>query len=109
MLPAGRRVARRPRIIRDATMSAHEQIRDAAQEHALGAAAAKAAPPVAVSGAMIAGVQMADIVLWLTMVYLVIQIGYLGWKWISEWRESSRAEERRNENHGHNPERRKRK
>lgn len=87
----------------------HDTTQHAATEHALGAAAAKAAPPVAVSGAMIAGVQMADIVLWLTMIYLVVQIGYLGWKWIREWRESSRVDERRNENHGHNPERRKRK
>lgn len=58
-----------------------------ARDHALAAAAAKAAPPVGVSGAMIAGVPMADIVLWLTAAYLVLQIGYLGWKWYGEARQ----------------------
>lgn len=59
---------------------------DEARDHAVAAAAAKAAPPTAVSGAMIAGVPMSDIVLWLTAAYLVLQISYLAWKW---WTESN--------------------
>lgn len=82
-----------------------EQIHDAAREHAITAAAAKSAPPVAVSGAMIAGVPMSDIVLWLTAGYLVVQISYLVWRWAKEWRDSS--EDRRKHDRGHKPERRK--
>ena len=76
-------------------MSAAEHIEDAAREHAVAAAAAKAAPPVAVSGAMIAGVPMSDIVLFLTAIYLLFQIGYLGWKWAKEWRESDKKGRRK--------------
>lgn len=67
-------------------MSAHEEFTKAAHDHTLGATAAKVAPPVMVSGATIAGVPMADIVLWLTAFYLVIQIVYLAWKWQKEYR-----------------------
>lgn len=66
-------------------MGTAEHIEGAAREHAVAAAAAKAAPPVAVSGAMIAGVPMSEIVLWLTALYLVVQICYLSWKWFKEW------------------------
>lgn len=67
-------------------MGTAEHIEEAAREHAVAAAAAKAAPPVAVSGAMIAGVPMSDVVLGLTAVYLLLQIGYLVWKWRKEAR-----------------------
>lgn len=43
--------------------------------------AMKAAPPVAVSGAAAAGVQINDLILWATLVYLILQIGFLLYKW----------------------------
>lgn len=39
--------------------------------------AAKAAPPVTVAGATVAGVQVNDLILWATLIYLVLQIGFL--------------------------------
>lgn len=76
-------------------MGTAEHIEEAAREHAVAAAAAKAAPPVAVSGAMIAGVPMSDVVLCLTAIYLLFQIGYLAWKWSKEWRESDKRGRRK--------------
>jgi hypothetical protein len=43
--------------------------------------AAKASPPVAVAGATIAGVSVNDLVLWVTLIYLVLQIGFLLYRW----------------------------
>ena len=43
--------------------------------------AMKAAPPVAVSGAAAAGFQINDLILWATLVYLILQIGFLLYKW----------------------------
>jgi len=43
--------------------------------------AAKASPPVAVAGATIAGMPINDLVLWATLVYLVLQIGFLLYRW----------------------------
>jgi hypothetical protein len=67
--------------------AAGTEIQSQAHAHTLAAAAAKAAPPVVVSGATIAGVGVNEIVLWLTAVYLVIQIAHLAWKWCKEARE----------------------
>lgn len=47
----------------------------------------KSAPPVGVASAVAAGVSLDDVVLVLTIVYLVGQIGYLLWRWIREWRQ----------------------
>lgn len=43
--------------------------------------AAKAAPPVTVAGATIAGVQVNDLILWATLIYIVLQIGFLLYRW----------------------------
>ena len=42
---------------------------------------AKAAPPVTVAGATIAGMQVNDMILWATLLYLVLQIGFLLYRW----------------------------
>lgn len=42
----------------------------------------KAAPPIAVTGLSIYGVALPDVVAVLTIVYLVIHIGYILTKWI---------------------------
>lgn len=41
----------------------------------------KAAPPVAVAGLTVAGVSVSDIVLIATLLYIVLQIGYLVHRW----------------------------
>lgn len=43
--------------------------------------AAKAAPPVTVAGATIAGMQINDLILWATLIYLVLQIAFLLYRW----------------------------
>ena len=45
------------------------------------AEAAKAAPPVTVAGATVAGVQVNDLILWATLIYIVLQIGFLLYPW----------------------------
>lgn len=49
----------------------------------IAAEAVKAAPPVTVAGLTVAGVSLNDVVLLATLVYLVLQISFLGYKW---WR-----------------------
>jgi hypothetical protein len=43
--------------------------------------AAKAAPPVTVAGATVAGLPVNDLILWATLIYLVLQIGFLLYRW----------------------------
>lgn len=43
--------------------------------------AAKAAPPVTVAGATVAGVQVNEMILWATLTYIVLQIGFLLYRW----------------------------
>lgn len=43
--------------------------------------AAKAAPPITVAGASVAGVQINTLILWATLIYLVLQIGFLLYRW----------------------------
>jgi hypothetical protein len=43
--------------------------------------AAKATPPVTVAGATVAGVQVNDLILWATLIYIVLQIGFLLYRW----------------------------
>lgn len=50
------------------------------------AAAFKTAPPVTVTAAVVSGVTLNTVVVLLTAVYLVAQIGYLVWKWRREAR-----------------------
>jgi hypothetical protein len=45
-------------------------------------AAGKSTPPLAVATLSVADVGLQDWVLILTVVYLVLQIGYLAWKWV---------------------------
>jgi len=47
----------------------------------LTAEALRAAPPVTVAGATIAGVPLNDLILWATLLYLVLQIGFLLYRW----------------------------
>ena len=54
-------------------------------------AVAKAAPPVTVAGAVAAGADLDRVVVVLTIVYLVGQIAYLGWRWVREWRQRAQA------------------
>jgi len=54
-------------------------------------AAAKAVPPVTVAGAVAAGADLDRVVVVLTIIYLVAQISYLGWRWIREWRQRTQA------------------
>ena len=51
------------------------------QRSELTAEALRAAPPVTVAGATIAGVPLNDLILWATLMYLVLQIGFLLYRW----------------------------
>jgi len=42
---------------------------------------AKAAPPVTVASATVAGVQVNEMILWATLTYIVLQIGFLLYRW----------------------------
>ena len=44
------------------------------------AIASKAAPPVTVSIATLAGVQVSELLLWATLVYTVLMIGHKAWQ-----------------------------
>lgn len=48
-----------------------------AQSESAATAVAKLAPPLAVGGITVAGIQLSDIVLFLTGLYAVLQIGFL--------------------------------
>ena len=54
---------------------------DMQQKADLAAEAAKAAPPITVAGATVAGVQVNELILWATLLYLVLQIGFLLYRW----------------------------
>ena len=59
--------------------------------HDISIAAAKASPPVAVITATASGLSLEDWVFVATLVYLVVQIAYLLWKWVRDIRTSSDA------------------
>lgn len=61
---------------------------------AVAGATVKAAPPVTVAAAIASGANLDVIVLLLTIVYLCVQIVYLGWRWLHDWRERRRADGR---------------
>ncbi len=48
------------------------------------AVASKVAPPVTISLATVAGVQVSELVLWATLVYTVLMIGHKCWQIIKE-------------------------
>lgn len=50
-------------------------------KHEVSGELAKAAPPTVVVGASVAGVSLNDIILWATLIYLVLQIGFLARRW----------------------------
>lgn len=54
----------------------------------------KAAPPLAVSGASVMGVEMNELILWATLVYLILQIGFLLYKWRRLHNETSKTEDK---------------
>jgi hypothetical protein len=56
--------------------------------------AMKAAPPVTVVGASAAGVQINEVIMWATLVYLILQIGFLLYKWIRLHNETSKTEDK---------------
>jgi len=51
------------------------------QKSDVAAEVAKATPPVTVAGATVAGVQVNDLILWATLIYIVLQIGFLLYRW----------------------------
>lgn len=51
------------------------------QKTDIAAEAAKATPPVTVAGATLAGVTVHDLILWATLLYLVLQIAFLLYRW----------------------------
>ena len=51
------------------------------QKSDIAAEVAKATPPVTVAGATVAGVQVNDLILWATLIYIVLQIGFLLYRW----------------------------
>ena len=51
------------------------------QKTDIAAEAAKATPPVTVAGATLAGVTVHDLILWATLIYLVLQIAFLLYRW----------------------------
>lgn len=55
-------------------------------KHEIAAEAIKATPPVTVAGATVAGVPVNEMILWATLLYLVLQIGFLLYRW---WRMTS--------------------
>ena len=51
------------------------------QKTDIAAEAAKATPPVTVAGATLAGVTVNELILWATLIYLVLQIAFLLYRW----------------------------
>lgn len=48
------------------------------------AVASKVAPPVTISLATVAGVQVSELVLWATLIYTVLMIGHKCWQIVKE-------------------------
>lgn len=48
----------------------------------------KAAPPVTVAAATLAGMPVSDLVLWATLIYIVLQAAFLLYRW---WRLATSA------------------
>lgn len=52
-------------------------------KHDVTAEAVKAAPPLAVSGAVLGGMHVNELIAWATLIYIVAQIAFLAFRW---WR-----------------------
>ena len=48
------------------------------------AVASKVAPPVTISLATVAGIQVSELVLWATLIYTVLMIGHKCWQIVKE-------------------------
>lgn len=48
--------------------------------------AVKAAPPVTVAGANLAGIPLPELVQWATLIYVLVMAGHQLWKWYREWK-----------------------
>lgn len=58
-----------------------------ATEHStetVAAVASKVAPPVTISLATVAGIQVSELVLWATLIYTVLMIGHKCWQIVKE-------------------------
>ena len=53
---------------------------------------AYASPPLAATGAILVGLTLNEWVAAATIVYIVMQAIYLGWKWHQEWKAKQRAD-----------------
>ncbi|HJV75471.1 MAG TPA: hypothetical protein VJ654_14690, partial [Noviherbaspirillum sp.] len=53
----------------------------------------KAAPPVTVTGAMLAGVAVDDWIKWATLLYVVMMITHKGWHMFKEWKSGRESSE----------------
>lgn len=53
----------------------------------------KAAPPVTVTGAMLAGVAVDDWIKWATLLYVVMMITHKGWHMFKEWKSGRESAE----------------
>lgn len=54
---------------------------------------AKAAPPVTVIGAQLAGIPVADWVQWATLFYVLVMAAHKCWSWYHEWRAKKAVDE----------------
>lgn len=61
-------------------MSAREQTAE------IGAAIAKTVPPLGVSGLLVFGIPVQDIVVAITGVYTLAMLAHLMWRWHHEWK-----------------------
>lgn len=57
----------------------------------IGGIAAKAGPPVSVSIATVAGINVSELVLWATLIYTALMIGHKVWQIIKEIRGEPRG------------------
>ena len=57
-------------------------------EESISTMTAKAAPPLTVVGANLAGIPIADWVQIVTLIYVIVMLGHKIWSWHREWRDS---------------------
>ena len=67
--------------VKEAVQSSSQSAMNLQHKADIADTAMKTLPPVAVSGAAAAGVQINDLILWATLIYLILQIGFLIYKW----------------------------
>lgn len=75
-----------------------EQAQEAVKEHLVSGTALKVTPPLAaVTADRVLGLTLNDWMLWLTIVFLLLQIGYLIWKWQKEWKKDRNRKRRKDD------------